>query len=131
MVIQMQLLVGGGAPIVWWLFLGIGVFFGAIALIGGTLLQLEYMWWLYTRPGVSEPYTELYALRQLRFNAPLSPPSSEFSARFSALLEPSAQHNADRGRQSGQLSVDQEFRATRVAHGTLRPPPLRTKSLER
>ena len=128
---QMQLLIGGGAPIVWWLFLGVGMFFGAIALIGGTLLQLEYMWWLYTRPGVSEPYTELNALRPLRFNVSMSPPSSEFSGRFSASLEPSAQHNADCGRQGGQLSMDQESRATRVAHGSLRPPPLRTKSLER
>ena len=127
----MQLLIGEGAPIVWWLFLGIGTFFGTIALIGGTLLQLEYMWLLHTRPGVSEPYTELTALRPIRFDVPMPPPSSEFSARFSALLEPSAQHTADRWRQGGQSSMDQEPRATRVAHGTLRPPPLRTKSLER
>ena len=132
MVIQRQLLVGGGAPIVWWLFLGVGMFFGAIALIGGTLLQLECVRWFYTRPGVSEPYTELNAAaRPLRFSVPVSPPSSEFSARFSALLELSAQHNADRGRQGDQLSMDQESRATRVAHGSLRPPPLRAKSLER
>ena len=115
----------------WSLFFGIGMFFGAIALIGGTLLQLEYMWWLSTRPGVSEPYTEPNTLKPLRFNVPMSPPSSEFSVRLSASLEPSAQNNADCGRQGGRSSMDQESCATRVAHRTLRPPILRTKSLER
>jgi hypothetical protein len=131
MVVQMQLLIGGGAPIVWWPFLGVGMFFGAIAVIGGALLRFEYMWWLYTRPEVSVSYTEQNALRPLRLNIPMPPPSSAFSARFSALLEPSAQRNADCGRRGCQSSMDRESHAAHVAHGTLRPPPLRTKSLER